>query len=471
MTVRVRVAPSPTGSLHVGTARAALFNWLYARHMGGTFITRIDDTDIARSTTEFEDDILSSLQWLGLDWDEGVGVGGPHGDYRQSSRFDRYRAVAEALVASGHAYYDDRSPEELESLRARAQKEGRHPGHYIRRPDRPASTGAIRFAIPPDEPVVFNDLVRDEVRFEADSLEDFVILRTDGAPTYHLASTADDVDYEITHVARGEDLLSSTPKHILITKAMGAEPCVYAHLPLLFGPDGKKLSKRHGATAVEEFRLQGYLPEAMVNYLSLLGWSPGDDLTIFDRSLAVERFDLADVQKNPAVFDLDKLNWINGEYIRAMAPAEFAALVRPLVDDRVGPLGDDQWAAFEELAPLVQERTKLLPEAAVQADFLYVDPLTYDEASWSKVMAKDGVTAVIEAAAEALEQVGEWSTSEIEAALRALPEQLEMGAGKVFQPVRVAVTGSSVSPPLFESLAALGRERSLARIAEARGRL
>ncbi|HEX2154866.1 MAG TPA: glutamate--tRNA ligase [Acidimicrobiia bacterium] len=469
MTVRVRVAPSPTGNLHVGTARAALYNWLYARHTGGTFIVRVDDTDVARSTPEFESNILASLRWLGLDWDEGVEIGGSHGDYRQSSRFDRYRQVAHQLVAEGAAYFDDRSSDELDILRTRAQQEGKHPGHYIRPPDEPRSEGVIRFAA--NQAVEFQDLIRGDMRFDGDSIDDFVILRSDGTPTYHLASTVDDVDYGITHVARGEDLLSSTPKHILITRAMSVEPPVYAHLPLLFGADGKKLSKRHGATAVDEFRQMGFLPDAMVNYLALLGWSPGDDLTVFDRQLAVDRFDLSDVQKNPAVFDLDKLTWLNGEYIRAMDPAEFAAEVRPLVEDAVGSLTDEKWAAFEALAPLVQERTKLLPEAADQARFLYVDDLEYDEQSWNKVMDREGVSEVLDASLAALTALDEWDTESIEATLRRLPDRLERGAGKVFQPIRVAVTGSSVSPPLFESVAALGRNPSLERLREARRRL
>lgn len=466
---RLRIAPSPTGNLHVGTARAALYNWLYARHTGGTFIVRIDDTDVVRSTQEFEDNILSSLRWLGLDWDEGVEVGGPHGTYRQSSRFDRYRQVAEDLLAAGHAYYDDRPSEELDELRNRAQKEGKHPGFYIRRPAEERGDGVIRFAV--EESVEFTDLIRGEMRFDADSVDDFVILRSDGTPTYHLASTVDDVDYEITHVARGEDLLSSTPKHILLTTAMGADPVIYAHLPLLFGTDGKKLSKRHGATSIDEFQAEGYLPEAMVNYLTLLGWSPGDDMTIFDRSLAVERFDLADVQKNPAVFDLDKLTWLNGEYVRAMAPDEFAAAARPWIEAELGSVDDAQWATFVELAPLVQERTRLMTEVPDQVRFLYVDAVTYDEQSWKKVMAKEGVDEVLDAASTALESLDGWDTASIEQALRQLPEQLEREAGKVFQPVRVATTGSSVSPPLFESLAALGRERSLDRIRQARSRL
>ncbi len=465
MSVRVRVAPSPTGHLHVGTARAALYNWLYARHTGGTFIVRIDDTDVARSTREYEEGILDSLRWLGLDWDEGVGVGGPHGDYRQSTRFERYRDVAEGLVAARAAYYDDREAEELDALRDRAQKEGKHPGYYIRRPTDERTGGVIRFAV--DAGVEFDDLIRGPMRFEGASVDDFVILRSDGTPTYHLASTVDDVDYEITHVARGEDLLSSTPKHILLTRALGAEPARYAHLPLLIGADGKKLSKRHGATAISEFRAQGYLAEAMVNYLSLLGWSAGDDLTMFDRRLAVDRFDLAAVQKNPAVFDEEKLLWLNGEYVRAMDPGEFAARIRPLLEDRHGEIPEERWEAFVELVPLVQERTKLLPEAVDQVEFLFRDEITYDEQSWKKVMTREEVATVLERAASALAALEEWDAAAIEGALRAIPEQLDLGAGKVFQPVRVAVTGSSVSPPLFESLAVLGRERSLGRIASA----
>ena len=469
MSVRVRVAPSPTGNLHVGTARAALYNWLYARHTDGTFIVRIDDTDVARSTREYEETILDALRWLGLDWDEGVDVGGPHGEYRQSSRFEQYREVAEGFVAAGFAYHDDRTTDELDTLRTRAQQEGRHPGHYIRRPDPARTGGAIRFAV--DDSVEFEDLIRGEMRFEADSVEDFVILRSDGSPTYHLASTVDDVDYGITHVARGEDLLSSTPKHILLARAMGAEPATYAHLPLLIGADGKKLSKRHGATAVGEFRAEGYLPEAMVNYLTLLGWSPGDDLTIFDRQLAVDRFDLTDVQKNPATFDIEKLTWLNGEYLRALDPDDFTTRVKPLMEVRFGTLDPGRWEKFTELAPLVQERTRVLPEAVDQVGFLFHDDMSYDPQSWKKVMAREGVGDVLDRSAAVLGELEQWKTPTIEEALRKLPEELGLGAGKVFQPVRVAVTGSSVSPPLFESLAALGRERSLARIATARSEL
>lgn len=472
MSVRVRMAPSPTGTLHVGTARTALFNWLYARHTGGTFILRIDDSDRERSTSEFENEIVASIRWLGLDWDEGVGVGGPHGTYRQSDRLDRYESVAEGLVQSGHAYYDDRSPDELESLRQRAQKEGKHPGHYIRRPEREASSGVIRLSIPQEGPVEFTDILRGELSFDPDDLDDFVILRTNRTPTYHLASTVDDIEYEITHVARGEDLLPSTPKHIVLTRALGASEPVYAHLPLLFGTDGKKLSKRHGATSLSEYREAGFIPDAVFNYLATLGWSPDGETTIFGRDLAVEQFDLADVSRNPAAFDPDKLAWMNGEYIRAMDTPRFSGLVRPYVERALNrELSAEEWETFQTVAPLVQERTKLLPEAGAQVVFLFEDFDEYDEKSWKKVMTKDGVADVLDAGLEALVSLDAWSADEVETALRALPDKLGIGAGKTFQPIRVAVTGSSVSPPLFEWIAALGRERTLERIERAQQEL
>ncbi len=469
MSVRLRIAPSPTGTLHVGTARAALFNWLYSRHHDGTFIVRIDDTDTERSTAAFENDILDSLRWLGLDWDEGVGVGGPHGSYRQSDRYDRYREVAEGLIETGAAYRDPRTTVELDSLRQRAQKEGKHPGHYIRRPGVTADDGVIRMSIPQDAPIAFVDEVRGSVSFQPQDVDDFVILRSDGTPTYHLASTVDDVDYAITHVARGEDLLPSTPKHILLTRALGADMPKYAHLPLLFGTDGKKLSKRFGAASLAKYRDEGYLAEAVFNYLALLGWSLDGETEIFTRDEAVASFDLADVSKNPAVFDPEKLAWMNGEYIRALSNETFNTLVRPHIVTAVGrDLTADEWARFGDVSALVQERTKLLPEAGEQVVFLFEDFDAYDKSSWSKVMAKEGVGEILDNAAARLGSVGDWTADAIESALRAMIEAMGIGVGKALQPIRVAVTGSSVSPPLFESLSALGRERSLQRIGRAR---
>jgi glutamyl-tRNA synthetase len=445
-----------------------LFNWLYARHHDGVFILRIDDTDRERSTAEFETDILGSLRWLGLDWDEGIEVGGPHGTYRQSDRFERYREVAEGLVETGAAYYDDRPADQLEEMRRTAQKEGRHPGHYIRRPDVETNSGVIRLSIPQDSPVKFPDLIRGEMSFEAQDVDDFVILRSNGTPTYHLASTVDDVDYEITHVARGEDLLPSTPKHIVLTRALGADVPTYAHLPLLFGTDGKKLSKRHGATSLSLYHTEGFLPDAVFNYLSILGWSVDGETTIFTRDEAVAGFDLKDVSRNPATFDPEKLVWMNGEYIRAMSERDFIAAVKPHVVAAVDrDLSSEEWERFGRIAPLVQERTKLLPEAGEQVVFLFEDIAEYDEKSWDKVMVKEGVAEILGSARVALSELDEWSTESIEAGLRAMIEERGLGVGKALQPIRVAVTGSSVSPPLFESLEALGRDSSLSRIGRA----
>jgi glutamyl-tRNA synthetase len=472
MTVRLRIAPSPTGTLHVGTARAALFNWLYARHEGGVFIVRIDDTDRVRSTAEFEQDILDSLHWIGLEWDEGVGVGGPHGSYRQSDRFDRYRKVALALVDSGDAYFDDRAPEELERLREKAKADRLHPGHYIRRPESRFESGVIRMAVPQGDPVRFDDLVRGEVSFEARDIDDFIILRSDGTPTYHLASTVDDVDYDITHVARGEDLLPSTPKHILLTRAMGRAEPAYAHLPLLFGTDGKKLSKRHGAISLSVYRDEGYLADAVFNYLALLGWSIDGETTVFSREEAVAAFDLTDVSRNPATFDLDKLAWMNGEYIRSMPVEDFVDAVGPHVEAVVGrKLEPVEWERFRSVARLVQERTKLLPDAGQQVVFLFEDFDDYDQRSWDKVMGKEGVPDTVRAATERLSAIDDWSGEAIEAVLRDLIEEMGIGLGKGLQPLRVAVTGSSVSPPLFESMAALGKEKTIERLGRALARL
>ncbi len=469
MTTRLRIAPSPTGNLHVGTARAALFNWLYARHTDGVFIVRIDDTDHERSTQDYEDGILESLRWLGLDWDEGVAVGGPHGTYRQSDRSDRYREVAIQLVASGAAYYENRPPDELESLRQQAQKEGKHPGHYIRKPSDPASEGAIRMSIPQNAPIVFDDLIRGTVSFEPEDVDDFVILRGNGTPTYHLASTVDDVDYEITHVARGEDLLPSTPKHIVLTRAMGMGEPTYAHLPLLFGTDGKKLSKRHDATSLTTYRDRGFMPDAVFNYLALLGWSVDGETTIFGRDAAVEAFELSDVSKNPATFDPSKLEWMNGEYIRAMPTPDFVAAALPFVVAELGrDLTSEEMMLLDEIAPVVQERTKLLPEAGEQVRFLFTDIEEYDAASWEKVMTKEGVPAILDAAGERLLTLEDWTPESIESSLRALLEELEVGVGKGLQPMRVAVTGSSISPPLFESMAVLGQSTTVDRLSNAR---
>lgn len=480
MTVRVRFAPSPTGYLHVGGGRTALYNWLFARHHGGAFVLRSDDTDTERNTDEFRADILDSLRWLGLDWDEGIEVGGPHGTYRQSDRFDRYRQVAEDLVARGAAYHDGATAEDLEAIRVAAVAsgsspvyDGRHrlePGEARRR----AAAGApppIRFAVPRPGETRFTDIVRGEVVFAHDNVDDFVILRRDGSPTYHLASTVDDVDYGITHVIRGEDILPSTPKHILITEAMGGGLPRYAHLSLLNGPDGKKLSKRHGDTAIRAYRDAGFLPEAVRNFLAILGWAPGDDEEIVPLATMVERFDLGSVSRNPAVFDVAKLEWMNGVYLRDLPPEQFGSAAVPLVEQDLGrALDGDERITLATIAPLVQERAKRLTDVAPQVRFLFTAEIAYDPESWEKVMTRDEAGLALEAGGEALAALPVWTVTEIESALRGMLETTGLSAGKGFQPLRVAVTGSSVSPPLFESLAALGKDRTLARIASARAR-
>ncbi len=441
------------------------------------FMIRIDDTDLARSDDRYVEDIVEGFRWLGLDWDEGIEVGGPHGTYRQSDRFERYREIAEVLVDSGRAYYDFRSADELEALRARARRERKAPGYYIRRPSDSTSRsrlaagerGVVRFSTP-DRPVEFRDLVRGEVRFDADAIDDFVMLRSDGSPTYHLASTVDDIDYRISHVARGEDLLSSTPKHILLTEALGAEHPVYAHLPLLFGPDGRKLSKRHGDTALRSYREAGYLPEAVFNYMSLLGWSLDPDTEIFGQEDAIQAFDLIDVQKSPAVFNPEKLAWMNGVYIRSMNSDDFGAMAVDAVEADLGRVLDAaERGRLAVLAPLLQERTRLITDIGLAARFLF-SGITYDEKAWRKVM-KPAAARALDAARTVLEEVEAWTTENIEVALRGMLASEGLNPRKGWQPVRVAITGSNVSPPLFESLEALPRGVVMTRIAAAQQRI
>ncbi len=480
--MRLRFAPSPTGLLHVGNARTVVFNWLHARRHGGTLILRSDDTDRERSSQESQDAILASLRWLGIDWDEGIEVGGPHPTYRQSERFDRYGEATTTMLAAGDAYRCFCTPDELDERRRAAQAAGRPPGYDGRcraidpaESERRAAGGeaaSVRFAVPRPGETAFMDLVRDEVRFDHANVDDFVILRSDGTPTYHLASSVDDVDFGITHVVRGEDLLASTPKHILLGRALGAPGDItYAHLPLIKGPDGSRLSKRHGATSVDAYREAGILPEALFNYLALLGWSPGDDETIVARDEMVRRFDLGDVSKAAAVFDGAKLEWMNGVYIRELDAGDFASRTRPLVEELLGrPLAGDEESAFASMAPLVQERAKRLTDVPDQVAFLFGD-VAYDEAAWEKVMTKPEARVALEGARSRLGELAEWSTPAIEEALRAMMDELGLSVRKGLQPIRVAVSGSNVSPPLFESLEALGRDRSLARIDAAYGKL
>ncbi|MCL1598770.1 MAG: glutamate--tRNA ligase [Actinomycetia bacterium] len=470
MSVRVRFAPSPTGYLHVGAARTALYNYLFARHNGGVFVLRSDDTDKARSTDEFQDDILEHLGWLGLEWDEGIVVGGPHGTYRQSDRYDRYREVAHQLVREGHAYYSLATPDQLDEFKQRARDAGSSPAYdgsleprqeEISKRLADGETAVIRFRVPRPGETTFVDVVRGDMRFDHAQVDDFVILRSDGTPTYHLASTVDDVDYEITHVIRGEDLLSSTPKHILLTAAMGADPATYAHLSLLFGPDGKKLSKRHGDTAMAAYREAGYLPEAMNNYLALLGWNVGDDETIVPLDEMVKRFDLSSVSKNPAVFDHKKLEWMNGRRIREMSTPDLLTRARPFIERaRIDP--DLPWVprALEALQPRANTLAALADGLSLFADH---GPVDYDAKAAAKFLKPESRVLLTQLAA-ALDATRPFVAPAIEETVRAFLESRELKMKHIGQPARVALVGGTASPSLFDVMEIFGRDVTLARL-------
>jgi glutamyl-tRNA synthetase len=484
--MRVRMAPSPTGPLHIGTARTSLYNFLAARHAGGTYVLRIEDTDAARSTPEHERDIIDGLHWLGITWDEGPQVAGgddvgPHAPYRQSQRMELYAAEAERLLASGAAYRCWCTPEELEAVR-HEQEAAKEPPRYNRRclnltdAERAAfeaegRRAAIRFKVEP-ETIVFDDLIRGEVSFDNALLGDFVIVRNDGVPLYHFVVVIDDEAMEITHVIRGEDHLSNTPKHIALIRALGYREPRFGHIPLILNADRTKMSKRKTQTAISAYRDDGYLPEAMVNFLAFLGWSPGTEEEIFTLDELVERFEVERVHKGGAIFDRDRLDHLNGVYIRAMSDAQLTSRLRPWVPDAVT---DDDLA---RIVPLVKERLTRLGDVASLAGFAW-EP---DEvvASWyapellhPKKGGPDDASRALGAARAALAAIpaAEFTAERLEQACRAAAEDAGMKAGDFFAPIRVAVTGRTVSPPLFASLELIGRDRALARIDDALAKL
>jgi glutamyl-tRNA synthetase len=409
--IRVRFAPSPTGALHIGGARTALYNWLVARHSGGAFVLRIEDTDRERSTEENVEQIYDALRWLELDWDEGP--------FSQADRIDRHREEIGRLLAEGHAYEDE---------------------------------GAVRLRVPEGGQTTVHDEIRGDIVFEHDAIDDFVIARSDGSPLYNLAVAVDDRDMGITHVVRGADHISNTPRQLMILKALGAEPPVYAHLPLLHGPDGKKLSKRHGAASVQELREAGFLPAAVRNYLALLGWGFDDETTFFTTDELVERFTLSRVSKSPAVFDEKKLRWMNGRYLREMDTGELARVL----EERTGRTG------LAEAVAISQEKMQTLADFEPLAGWLYEERET-DEKAWAKVM-KDGAAENLARARDALAAVEPFDEGGVERALTALVDQLDVKPGKLYQPIRVAITGTTISPGIFESVALLGRDATLERI-------
>ena len=468
MSVRCRFAPAPSGSIHVGNVRTGLFSWAFARHHGGAFILRVEDTDASRVTEEAYQGVMESLRWLGIDWDEGPDVGGLHGPYRQSQRMDLYRDTIERLRTQGDAYPCYCTETELEERRVAAMAHGEPPGYDGRcrtlteeqraafeAEGRPA---AIRFAMPDREHVV-HDLVKGEVRWGPGQLRDFVMMRSDGTPVFLLAVAVDDLLMGVTHVIRGDDLLASAPRNAAVIEALGGTPPAYAHVPQVNGSDGKPLSKRHGSTSVEAFREHGILPEALMNYLALLGWSKDAETTFLSREELVAAFDLDRVSSNPARFDTQKLEWMNNHYIQRIDDDDLAA--RCLHFLSVAGLSPEL-ALLRRAMPLVKERMKTLAESVELLRFLFTDDVVLNEKA-TDLLAK-APEGYLEAAIAALEGVEPWTAEAVAAALDEAAASAGLNRTKGWQPIRAAVTGSNVSPPLPESLELLGAERTIERL-------
>jgi glutamyl-tRNA synthetase len=483
---RVRIAPSPTGPLHIGTARTALFNYLFAKRTGGTFVLRLEDTDVARSTLAFEADIIEGLHWLGIEWDEGPDSAGgddrgPYAPYRQIQRMERHSEVAAELLVKDLAYPCYCTPDELEADR-KAQEAAHEAPRYVGRcanltPEARAAReaegrrGALRFRVGSGV-VGWDDLVRDRVEIDVANIGgDFVIVRSDGTPLYHFAVVVDDADMAMTHIIRGEDHISNTPKHILLFRALGREVPLFAHLPLILNPDRTKMSKRKSQTAISDYRAQGYIPEAMVNFLALLGWSTGTEEEILTLDELAQRFDLEHVQKGGAVFDRERLEWMNGQWIRRLSADELIARIEPFLEEELRAGRIDRLPTADELRPLVpiiQERLPTLGAIGELVGFLWVDDVNVDPAlvvpkRWDPATTRDALEAARKTIDGSTGPVT-FEADELEPPMRALAEERGWKAGDLFMAIRVAVTGRTATPPLFDSLVALGRDRVLARL-------
>jgi len=473
MIVRSRYAPSPTGSLHIGNVRSGLFAYLFARHLGGIFILRVDDTDQERSTKESLEEIIASLKWLGLEWDEGP----PDTHYFQSNRFGRYNELALQLLREGKAYPCYCSAEELEAKRRQAEREKRKPGYdgtcrdkaYDRElplPDKRAGRNYIvRFRSPREGETVVDDLVKGRAVFLNSELDDLVIVRSDGVPTYNYATVIDDADFKITHVVRGDDHLPNTPRQMQIFFALGLTPPAYAHLPMVFGPDGKPLSKRHGVTSVFAYRDAGFLPETIVNYLARLGWSSGDQ-EIFSKQELIEKFDFSGCGKSPGIFNAEKMLWLNFHYLKQRTPAELAREVLPFIEQRGYEIpGDQAW--LEKMVATLRERAKTLVELVDFAHFYLSDDIRLDSKAVAKFLKPEMVEPLTMLRSE-LEALGaDFNEATIQAAFERVLERCNLKLGQLAQPVRVALTGGTVSPGIYEVIAVLGRERTTSRLTKA----
>jgi glutamyl-tRNA synthetase len=458
--IRTRFAPSPTGHLHIGGARTALFNWLFARHHGGSYVLRIEDTDRERSTEEYTEAILEGLRWLGLPWDEGPVF--------QSRRDEYYRAVVEKLLAEGHAYWCFCSAETLEAKREAAQKEGRFTAYDrtcrdLGRSPKPGEAAVVRLAVPLEGQTVLKDVIRGDIVFEHRELDDFVLVRSDGSPVFHLVNVADDIDMKITHVLRGEDHITNTPRQMQIFRALGAEPPVYGHMPLIVGADRSRLSKRHGATSLLAYRDMGFLPEATRNYLARLGWSHGDQ-EIFTLEEMVEAFDAGAIHKSAAAWDMEKFAWVNAQHMKQRTLVELVDLVGPFLPADVFSGLSRHY--LETAVALVRDRARTLVELAAELGPLVRVSVDYDEAAVAKFLGAAERSRLRALAAE-METMDPWLVPTIENELRAFCEGEGVKLGAVAQPLRVALTGGTASPGIFELCGVLGRERTVARIRQA----
>jgi glutamyl-tRNA synthetase len=476
---RVRFAPSPTGYLHIGGARTALFNWLYARHNNGTFVLRIEDTDAERSSWDMVAGIVDGLKWLGLDWDEGPDIGGPHAPYFQSERLDRYRSMAERLVTDGRAYYCYCSPALIQQKRQAAEAAGGG-WKYDRTcaalsPQRIAeleaegASRAIRFKVP-DGKTSFDDLVRGTIEFDNANIEDFVVLRSDRHPTYHLSVVVDDIDMDMTHIVRGDDHISNTPKQVLLYRAFDRPVPRFAHVPLILGPDKKRLSKRHGATSVMEYQRLGYLPEAMVNFLALLGWSPGTDQELFQREELIAAFALEGISGGNAVFNPEKLDWFNQQYIMKLPTEELARLVQPFFMS-AGVWRDAFDGAergwFLRVLDLLKPRVKRLTQFVEDSRPFLEDSISFDPAAVRKSLNVPGMRPHLGALASRFAVAQPFDQARLESALRTVADERGVNAAALIHATRVAVTGRSAGPGLFEVLELLGQERTTRRLGRA----
>ncbi len=479
--IRVRFAPSPTGYLHIGGARTALFNWLYARHYKGTFVLRIEDTDQVRSTEEAVNVILEGMKWLGLDWDEGPGKKGEYGPYYQMQRLHFYQEYTEKLLKDKKAYCCYCTREELAESREKQTREGKNPKydrHCLnlneeekKRYEAQGRKSVIRLRIPAKK-IVFDDLLRGEVTFDGELLSDFVIMKSDRIPTYNYAVVIDDALMKIANVIRGDDHISNTPKQILIYEALGLTIPKFAHIPMIMGQDHTRLSKRHGATSVMEYKKMGYIPEAVVNYIAHLGWSSGDEREIFSKEELIKEFSLDKISKHAAVFSMEKLNWFNGEYLKNMSIDSLTKMILPFLEEanyieKEEGLSLIKNEYIKEVVKLMQGRFRNFSQFIDYADYFFIDKINIEPQAFQSVLNKEGVSGILQTLKEKLSALKCWDEESIENTVREVASSLQIKGGKIIHPTRVALSGKKVGPGLFELMVVLGKEKTVKRLKEA----